>query len=430
MDDDVAPERAPERPLRDGAGARQASLRAHNLALALRQVLEAPEPTTRARIATASGLTRATVSDLVERLIAAGLVQELRPQASTGAGRPGMLLAPAAATVVGLGLEIQVDHLSVRATDLTGSCLEDERAEVDLRDSDPVAVAGALARLAGPVIERLTRRGIAVAGACVSIPAVLRAGAGPVRLAPNLGWRDVDLVALLERRPELAGIRCEIGNDADLAARAETRTRAGAGHPAQSFFLVSGEVGIGGAIVVDGRLSTGQHGWSGEIGHVVIDRSGPVCGCGAHGCLEAYAGLDVIVRAAGLPVATGVPALLEQAERPGAALRSLEAAADAIGTAAATALNLVDVERVVLGGVYADLFDHLAPRVRRVVGERVLAARWSEVAVERSLAGPEAAVTGAGLRVLDRIIDHPAAWIESHPAGPAQPPATVGVRSG
>ena len=150
-------------PLLSSAGAaRQQSLRTHNLALVLRTVVEAPGPLTRARIAGTLGLTRATVSDLVDRLIAARLVDELEPELVGRAGRPGMLLAPHRGGVAGLGLEIQVDHLAVRVTTLDGSSLGEAREAGDHRASDPAVVARSLGRLASQVITQLPP------GTCIS----------------------------------------------------------------------------------------------------------------------------------------------------------------------------------------------------------------------------------------------------------------------
>jgi len=412
--------RMPGRVGRVGGAARgaaqQASLREHNLSLVLRAIVEAPTPTTRARIATGLGVTRATASDLVDRLIDARLVDELTPELRSGAGRPGMLLAPAARTVVGLGLEVQVDHLAVRATDLRGATVAEARRDGDFRSSTPATVLRQVARLAAPIVDGLAES-VTIAGACVSIPALLRHGSGVVQLAPNLGWHDVDVLGALAKSSALQGFPLLLGNDADLSARAEVQTRAaaeGTGREAQSFLYIAGEVGIGGAIVVAGELARGQHGWSGEIGHAVIERDGPLCGCGAHGCLEQYAGRDVIMRGAGLPLDTPVDALLEAASRPGRARRALASAADAIGVAVATTLNLVDVERVVLGGVYAYLFEQLRVGIGAQVDERVLAARWSPVEIGPALAGPGASLAGAGLRVLDDVVAHPAEWIAAH----------------
>jgi predicted NBD/HSP70 family sugar kinase len=396
--------------------AQQASLREHNLSLVLRAIVEAPTPTTRARLASSLGVTRATASDLVDRLIEARLVDELTPELRSGAGRPGMLLAPAARTVVGLGLEVQVDHLAVRATDLRGTVVAEARRDGDFRGSAPAAVLRQVARLAAPLIDGLATS-VTVAGACVSIPALLRHGSGVVQLAPNLGWRDVDVLGPLAGSAALQGFPLLLGNDADLSARAEVQARALAdrtSRDAQSFLYLAGEVGIGGAIVVAGELARGQHGWSGEIGHAVIERDGPLCGCGAHGCLEQYAGRDAIMRSAGLPLDAPVEVLVEAASSAGPARAALESAADAIGVAVATTLNLVDVGQVVLGGIYARLFEHLREGILTQVGERVLAARWSPVQVSPATAGPGASLAGAGLRVLDDVVAHPSEWIAAH----------------
>ncbi len=413
--------RHPGRVGRAGGAARgaaqQGSLREHNLSLVLRAIVEAPSATTRARIASGLGVTRATASDLVDRLIEARLVAELAPELRSGAGRPGMLLAPAARTVVGLGLEVQADHLAVRATDLTGATVAEARRDGDFRASDAAVVLRQVARLAAPIVNGLAES-VTIAGACVSVPALLRHGSGVVQLAPNLGWHDVDVLHVLSGNVALQGIPLLLGNDADLSARAEVQARATAertGRDDQSFLYIAGEVGIGGAIVVAGELARGQHGWSGEIGHAVIERDGPLCGCGARGCLEQYAGRDVIMRRAGLPLDAPVGALLEAASRLGRASRALASAADAIGVAVATTLNLVDVERVVLGGIYARLFEHLRDGIGGQVTERVLAARWSPVEIGPALAGPDASLAGAGLRVLDDVVARPAEWIASQP---------------
>ena len=399
--------------------AQQASLREHNLSLVLRAIVEAPAPTTRARLASGLGVTRATASDLVDRLIDARLVDELTPELRSGAGRPGMLLAPAAEAGTGKQcppVEVQVDHLAVRATDLRGDLVAEARRDGDFRSSAPSTVLRQVARLAAPIVEGLADS-VTIAGACVSIPALLRHGSGVVQLAPNLGWRDVDVLGILANHAALQEFPLLLGNDADLSARAEVQARAAAertSRDAQSFLYLAGEVGIGGAIVVAGELARGQHGWSGEIGHAVIERDGPLCGCGAHGCLEQYAGRDVIMRSAGLSLDTPVDALLEAASRPGRARGALESAADAIGVAVATTLNLVDVERVVLGGIYARLYGHLRQGISAQVNERVLAARWSPVEIGPALAGAGASLSGAGLRVLDEVVADPAGWIAAH----------------
>jgi predicted NBD/HSP70 family sugar kinase len=121
----------------------------------------------------------------------------------------------------------------------------------------------------------------------------------------TLGWEDVDVALVLGNAPALQGVSLEVGNDADLGALGESRTRsrlAGVSRLDQNFLYIAGEVGIGGAVVLGGNLAGGMHGWSGEIGHAVVDPDGPLCNCGARGCLEQFASKDALLRRAGLPV--------------------------------------------------------------------------------------------------------------------------------
>jgi hypothetical protein len=117
-----------------GASAiRQANLREHNLGLVLRLIIDAPVPVSRADIAVATGLTRATVSSLADRLIVAGLVTELPPVMSQRAGRPAVPLIPAAGTLAAVGMEINVDYLGVRVIDLSGAVLGEHVESADFR---------------------------------------------------------------------------------------------------------------------------------------------------------------------------------------------------------------------------------------------------------------------------------------------------------
>src|SRR4051794_5386649 len=249
--------------------ARQAQMRDQNLGVALRGIVGAAEPPSRAQLAASEGLARATVSGLVDDLIEARLVRELEPAQTQRAGRPAVPLAPARGTVAGVGMEVNVDYLGVRAIDLAGDVLAQHVELDDLRASDPDDVLDRLSALAAPVVDKLRAGGVQVAGTALALPGLVDRVVGPLRVAPNLGWRDVDVVARVSAHPALADLAPRVGNEANLAARAEAHVRRGGVAP--TFAYVSGEVGIGGALVLDGALFRGRHGWSGEIGHVVVD---------------------------------------------------------------------------------------------------------------------------------------------------------------
>ncbi|WP_199422760.1 ROK family transcriptional regulator [Actinotalea solisilvae] len=395
--------RAPE------AVARQQSLRQHNLGVALRHVLDAPRPVSRADIAGATGLTRATVSALVDRLLALDLVAELAPVAAQRAGRPAVPLVPARGTVAAVGMEVNVDYLGVRAVDLAGEVVAEEVEGGDFRGSDPADVLDRLARLAGQVVARLSADGVALVGTALALPGLVDSVTGPLRLAPNLGWHDVDVVALLTRHPVLAGLPPRLANEANLAAGAEARARRGDGP--SSFVYVSGEVGVGGAIVLDGQIFAGRHGWSGEIGHMVLGTAGTAGTADEGGTLESYAGQDAVLARAGLDRSAPLSALLAAADDGDPrALAALDVAGSALGVALANVVNVVDVEQVVLGGIYAELAPRLADAVSAQLRRRVISAAWSSVEVSVARAGRYPAMTGGALSVLQALVDDPAGW--------------------
>jgi predicted NBD/HSP70 family sugar kinase len=394
---------------------RQASLREHNLALVLRRIATADRPPSRADLASTTGLTRATVSALVDDLIRGRLLTEVRPAPRAGAGRPGAGLTLSGQGPAGLGLEINVDYLAACVVDLTGAVRLRAVHRTDLRPVPPAEALGRLAVLAATARVEADREQLPLAGAALAVPGLV-APDGVARLAPNLGWRDVDVPGILGGQPALAGVPLTVDNEANLAALGELRTdpRASA-----TFLYVSGEIGVGAGIVLHGALFRGARGWSGEIGHVTVRPDGRICRCGARGCLEQYAGQEAILSAAGLAGrASTIDASISRlagsasAGEP-AALRALDQAGTALGMAVSGVLNLLDLETVVLGGCYARLTRWLRPPVEAEIGRRVLTAAWAPVTVRASLLGGDAAVVGAAGSVVRGVLDHPSRWLTS-----------------
>ncbi|WP_034649435.1 ROK family transcriptional regulator [Cellulomonas sp. HZM] len=404
--------------------ARQASLREHNLGLVLGHVVDAVtrgRTPSRADVAAATGLTRATVSALVDRLVAGGLLAELDPVQTQRAGRPAVPLTMPARTVAALGAEINVDYLGARVVDLSGDVVAERVDAGDFRASDPREVLARWAALAEAVLAEAgasdtgtsdvgTTSGAGptrIAGAALALPGIVDRGTGPLRTAPNLGWRDVDVLALLADlsptlSPTLAAHPPRLANEADLAARAESAARTAGADERPSFVYVSGEIGIGAAVVVDGRIFGGLRGWAGELGQTLVgDRR-----------LEEVAGQDAMLRAAGLEPSGGMAAL-GTAARAGDE-RAAAAVCDAgtlLGTALANTVNLVDVSHVVLGGAFAAVADLVAAPVLAALERHVLAAPWAPPSVDAAVAGELPAMTGAALAVLADVVADPAAWL-------------------
>ncbi|PUB27735.1 putative NBD/HSP70 family sugar kinase [Promicromonospora sp. AC04] len=400
------------------AAARQHTLRERNLELIARAVFEVPEPLSRAGLAAATGLARATVSTLVDQLVAARLVRELPAVNGGRAGRPAVPLVPAPRSVVGLGLEVNVDYLGARVLDLTGDVVAERVVPGAFHDSDPTAVLRRLGDLAREMSDGVAAAGMTVAGARLALPGLVDPRTGLLEVAPNLGWSSLEPVPLLG----LGETEVRIANEAKLAALAELAGGSDVAAP-DSFIFVSGDVGIGAAIVVDRELFLGERGWNGEIGHVVVDPAGPRCSCGAFGCLEQYAGKVAMMRAAGLPPDAPLASLVTQLADGDAALRAGDRAAPtagdraalpagrALGSALADFVNLFDVATIVLGGAYTELLPWLRADVEAVLADRVLAAPFVDLEVRAAQAGPHAALTGGARQVLQAVLADPAAWV-------------------
>ncbi|MGK5742436.1 ROK family transcriptional regulator [Micromonospora sp. URMC 103] len=397
---------------------RQGSLRELNLAVVLGRIAAADRPPSRAELAAETGLTRATVSAVVEDLITGRLVAEADPAPRSGAGRPARGLVLAGDGPAGLGLEINVDYLAACVVDLAGRVRHHGVHRADLRPHSPADALARLVDLAGRARADAAAQGLTLAGAALAVPGLVD-DAGTVRLAPNLGWRDVPVPALLAGHPPLTepvdGVPpLVVDNEANLAALGELH--AGADVTA-SFLHISGEVGIGAGIVLDGALFRGARGWSGEIGHMPVRPEGRPCRCGGRGCLEQYAGQEAILATAGLagadlPADTAAARLAELA-RAGAAdvLGALHEAGTALGVAIAGVVNLLDLDTVVLGGGYAPLTPWLRPPVLAEISRRVLTAAWSPVTVRPAVLGADAAAVGAAGSVVRRIVTRPAGWL-------------------
>ena len=359
-----------------------ATVRRHNRGLVLGAVADAVA--SRAAIAARTGLTRGTVSSLVDDLLADGMLVELEAPRG-GRGRPANPLQLNPSGPGGVGLEIGVDDVAACVADLTGAVRVARRVPSDHRHRDP---AHGLARAAGLVAEVVAESGLTIAEVRVALPGVVTP-AGVLQRAPNLPrWQDVGVAELL-RAALHRDVPVTAANEADLAALAELWS----GRGLRDMLFVSGGVGVGAGVLLDGRLFRGAGGRAGELGHVVVDPAGRSCTCGGTGCLETVAGVAALLRAANV---SDVDSLVRG---PGPAL---DVAGSALGVALAGAVNLLDVPAVVLGGVYARLGDALVERVAAALRSRVLVR--PPVRVLSAALGRDAALQGAALGVVRDLV--------------------------
>ncbi|GAA1914391.1 ROK family protein [Streptantibioticus ferralitis] len=386
-------------PAHTGRAASQQGMRRQNLALVMTTVA-AHGPISRAAVADRTGLTRAAVSSLVEELNSAGLLAELAAAPSGRVGRPGRALALSAQGPAGLGLEVGVGHLGACVVDLRGEVRVWRQVAASNRNRPPSEVLAELAEVSQRAVHEAQDMRLRPIAAVLAVPGLVGDVPGTVGRAPNLGWRDVAASELWSQELPL-----EVENEANLGALAELWQ----GAAATDFIHVSAAAGIGAALVVGGRLFRGARGFAGELGHMPVRPDGPACACGAHGCLEQYAGEEAVLRQAGLVRTEDAVHRLADRARDGdrRVLAALERAGRALGTTLAGAVNLVDPAAVVLGGAYAELGDWLLPVIRQELTARTLRP-WQPEALLVSALGRRGPLLGAGMAAIRRIVEDPA----------------------
>ncbi|MGW5126790.1 ROK family protein [Streptomyces sp. NPDC004069] len=380
----------------------QQGMRRRNLARVMHTV-RAEGPLSRAAVASRIGLTRAAVSTLVDELVRTGLLEELGPERPGRVGRPGSALAVSGHGPAGVGAEVGVDHLAACVVDLRGQVRARAVRHGTNRGRSPEPVTSELTALIRQVVAEAERQDLWPAGLSVAVPGLVARDGRTVVRAPNLDWNDTDLGALLP-----PGLPLTVDNEANFGGLAELWL--GEDTP-RDFLHVSAEIGIGAAMVVDGRLLRGTRGFAGELGHVPVEPEGPACPCGGRGCLEQYAGEEAVLRAAGLEPGEGRVGLLaaRAAEGDENVRRALRDAGRALGVALTGAVNLLDPQSVVLGGALAALAPWLLPSLETELASRT-AGPVCPVSVSRL--GPEGPLLGAAHAVVRAVLDDPAAVAE------------------
>ncbi|MEU7214689.1 ROK family transcriptional regulator [Nocardia iowensis] len=375
------------------------AVRRGNLGLVLRHIAE-HGPCARTEVAAATGLSHASVTTLVADLVVRGLVCEDGVLNRGGRGRPRRLLRMVPGRASTIAVQISADQLRVAVADLAGTigwrdiAPHDSTAGVPASMADAVAAAVRRAETAVPADAELVRVAIAMAGP------VGDDDAQTVLVAPDFGWlRPVRLRALVAAR--LPSVTCPIAviNDANAAALAEYHAHPQ--RPRAAVYIAAG-TGIGGGVVLDGRIHTGSHGIAGEPGHMPIAIDGPACTCGARGCLVCYTGPEAVLTAAGLgdllrrdglgPAADRLVQALDR--RDERALAAMDIAGQALGTAILSITSLLDIDEVILGGVLAPWFPWLEPAIRQQLSGRRALVPAVEPTVTPALLGADATLLG------------------------------------
>lgn len=399
----------------------QDDLRNHNLSVVIDTLLRTTEPLSRAELAKRTGLTKATMSLLVSMLVDDGVVREGEPSVQSSYGRPSTPLLIAGGRYCGIGLQVNTDGYGVIVLDLDGTVISERWVDADMSAPDADEVFAELDALAMEQEALLAERGYTVAGAGLALPGLVT---GDMRLlmARNLGWEQLDLTRFdVMRRLDVTA-----GNEANMAALAQipgySMRRDGDGivGPSESFIYLSTDVGIGGAVVRNGHVEIGDHGFGGELGHTSVELRGPVCRCGRRGCLETYAGRRAMVESAG--IASGSAAARRESVdelidrwcagdvRVAAVVNK---AIEAMVSSIASAINVCDIETVVLGGVWSQFGSEIAVQMQSALQRQVLGYPEVRAKVLMADVTSRPALVGAAAMGLRHFVDDPMRFVSA-----------------
>jgi predicted NBD/HSP70 family sugar kinase len=372
----------------------QGALRAANQRRVLNAV-KAAGSLTQAEIARVTGLSAATVSNIVNDLAATGL---LRVSATVSSGRRARAVSVSRSAGLAVGVDFGRRHLRVAVADLAHEVLAEDYVPLppQHRAAHGIEVA---AGLVSTLLDKAGADRSSVVGVGVGIPGPIDSRSGQIGASTILPeWVGVRPAEAVSQR---LGLPVQVDNDANLGALAEVVWGCARGQHNVGYIKIAS--GIGAGLVINGRLHRGVTGTAGEVGHTTIDENGRMCRCGNRGCLETFASVPVIL------------GLLEQSHGPNLTIgdvirmacdgdvgcqRVIEDVGRHLGVAVANLANLLNPQTVVIGGDLAGAGDLLLDPLRDVVRRFAIASAAAVADVVCSTLGDRAQVLGALALVL------------------------------
>lgn len=392
----------------------QEKVRKVNRSLVL-NTLRLHAPTSRAQVANVTGLTRGTVSNIVNVLIEEGLVFEDKLQDSK-IGRPSILLKlrPDGGAVI--GVEIGVDFISVLLTNFVAEILWETRVQTTLSQSQ-TDIINQTEKYIDQALSIAKEHELRPLGIGVGLPGLVNVRQGNLILAPNLGWKNLPLRLIWNQRFHLP---IYIENEANLSALGEYYF--GVARSVDNFIYLTSDIGLGGGIMIDGRLFRGAHGYGGEIGHIQRNPQGEQCGCGRIGCWETQVGPRAVLSRVKKEFETHPDQLLLDAcsgnfnnltfdlvvklalNGDTICRQAIEEVAVNLGVGIADLVNVFNPDMIVLGGAFIQGKDILQSIIEKTIFSNALQPTIDNLQIKFSERSTEACVLGAVAVVLDDIL--------------------------
>ncbi|MBP2048523.1 putative NBD/HSP70 family sugar kinase [Streptomyces griseochromogenes] len=372
----------------------------------LLELVRSGRAVTRGALQQATGLSRATVGQRLDRLFRAGWLREGAggPVDSPLGGRPSITLEFDDSHAVVLAADLETRHARAAVLTLTGELLAEHSGTLAIQDG-PEAVLGELGHWFAELLEKAGHRAQEVCGIGLAVPGPVDSATGRVVQPPIMpGWDGYDIRGRLARAfTEHTGapaVPVLVDNDANLMAYGEQRT---AFPDCSAFVLVKVSTGIGAGVVVDGSIYRGVDGGAGDIGHIRVGAKA-LCRCGSYGCLAAVASGGAVARRlveAGVPAASGSDVRdLLAAGHPEAAALAREAGRT-VGDVLATVVTLLNPGVLMIAGDLAGT--PFLTGVRELLYQRALPRSTAHLEVVTSRLGERAGLIGAGALVVEHL---------------------------
>ncbi|MFE9562978.1 ROK family transcriptional regulator [Streptomyces sp. NPDC006487] len=377
----------------------QSSLHRANLERVVRAVRLAGS-LTQAEIARSTGLSAATVSNIVRELKEAGTVEVT--DTSAGGRRARSVSLSGDAGIV-IGVDFGHTHLRVAVGNLAHQVLAEESEPLDV-DASWVDGFDRAEALVGRLVEGIGIGRDKVIGVGLGVPGPIDLESGTLGSTAILpGWAGINPRRELSQR---LGVPVYVDNDANLGALGELVWGSGRGVKDLAYIKVASGVGAG--LVINGQIYRGPGGTAGEIGHITLDESGPVCRCGNRGCLETFAAaryvLPLLQSSHGPELTMERVVELARGGDPGCR-RVITDVGRHIGSGVASLCNLLNPSRVVLGGSLADAGELVLAPIRESVGRYAIPSAARQLSVLTGSLGGRAEVLGALALVLSEMGD-------------------------
>ncbi|MEV6331099.1 ROK family transcriptional regulator [Streptomyces sp. NPDC051909] len=377
----------------------QSSLHRANLERVVRAVRMAGS-LTQAEIARTTGLSAATVSNIVRELKEGGTV-EVTPTSAGGRRARSVSLSGDAGIVI--GVDFGHTHLRVAVGNLAHQVLAEEAEPLDVDASS----AEGFDRAEQLVSRLIATTGIGrdkVVGVGLGVPGPIDVSSGLLGSTSILpGWSGINPADELSAR---LGVPVHVDNDANLGALGELVWGSGRGVKDLAYIKVASGVGAG--LVIDGRVYRGPGGTAGEIGHITLDESGPVCRCGNRGCLETFTAaryvLPLLQSSHGADLTMERVVQLAREGDPGCR-RVIADVGRHIGSGVANLCNLLNPSRVILGGDLAEAGELVLAPIRDSVSRYAIPSAARQLSVAPGALGGRAEVLGALALVLSEMGD-------------------------